>query len=459
MELNLDNDLLVGMETQVIVTAAQYPSLAYEIDKLLNYDDFLLEEHRKTFYIIHECVSRALHESIPLNLNAASLQVELETHKINYNLLNSIDLATEDRELILSFSKTIKRQSLLRTFRREMKELINNPSLDEILEKSKLVLNDIENNISEAPKSTSLASHMDDLFEFLNNENEMPEIYSIGIASLSKKLIDYSPGNVTVVAAKPNVGKTSLAALSAYVNASKNIPVHFFSLEMNAKQIAARFLSIMTGVSGSSILSKDKSLTKEKLKVLREATKHLQNITLQITTYPDMPLVALIQSIKDSVLNYGTKIVFIDYIQLINVEGRSRHEEVATIAQRLKSLALELNIAIVELSQLTRNDRDEPIMQDLKESGDIEQAASLIIMMWEDITGAVAKEENVKPVWFKVEKHRNGEKFRNLLRFQEDKMKFNLYENFDEDAYQEFKEKNKSKKRDWGKRKDKEFDE
>ena len=190
-----------------------------------------------------------------------------------------------------------------------------------------------------------------------------------------------------IVAARPGMGKTTLAANFILRLADRGIPTALFSLEMSKIQIVNLFASIITGISTEKIRSGRLS---EEEKDALEACYH------KIGEYPIYLYDSLfdIQGIVTKVAQvrrkFDVRIVFYDYIQLIDAitKYRDRHHQVEYVSRRLKQLAKKENITNIILAQLNRqvearSDKT-PMLSDLKESGAIEQDADMVIMLYRD---------------------------------------------------------------------------
>ena len=161
----------------------------------------------------------------------------------------------------------------------------------------------------------------------------------------------------------------------------KDIPCGFISAEMSQKQIMTRMISQRTKLDGATIRSgKYSQATKDKL---FEATHYYASRKFYIDDTPNISLNSLISSARHMRIHYGVKIIFIDYIGLINVDGNGPvWEKVSDISKALKGLARELKIPIVALSQLGRDaEGNSPNIANIRGSGSVEQDADLVILL------------------------------------------------------------------------------
>jgi replicative DNA helicase len=165
-------------------------------------------------------------------------------------------------------------------------------------------------------------------------------------------------------------------------------------MEMSVWQLGAKIYSIITNLSPSRIFSG--TITEEEKKRIELINKTLNWVPFKLTSLGNPTIQNIEEIMRKSVRQHNTKVFYLDYVQLITnpTVSQSRHQEVASIVQKLKNLAIELNVAIVELSQLNRMGTKDPEMSHLKESGDIEQAASLVLLLWNEEKEEEEEEES-----------------------------------------------------------------
>ncbi|CCM11091.1 Replicative DNA helicase [Helicobacter heilmannii ASB1.4] len=201
----------------------------------------------------------------------------------------------------------------------------------------------------------------------------------------------FSPGDLIIIGARPSMGKTSLVLNFAKTTLDHNQGVAIFSMEMGAEQLMMRMLSCYTRLHLHNI--KIGNLSEADWKTLIEHTNQIYDKPLYID---DNSLLNIRQArSKLRKLKHEhpeIALAIIDYLQLMEGEGgegkNSRHEDVSKISRGLKTLARELNIPIIALSQLNRSlesrEDKRPILSDLKESGSIEQDADQVMFLYRD---------------------------------------------------------------------------
>lgn len=251
-----------------------------------------------------------------------------------------------------------------------------------------------------------------------NNRNDY-SLYT-GLPDLDDKTLGLHNGELTIIGARPGVGKTTFALQIAQRIAEKNKKVAIISLEMSDVQLIQKIISKKSSVN--SYRMRSGNLEEEDWKKIADAIGEISELPLNIITN------ALnIQKIERVIRNLKNKdeldLVVIDYIQLIKNKGRfnNREQEVADISRTLKLLSLELNIPIIALCQLNRNaNLSEPTLADLRESGSIEQDADNVIFLYQE----KEQQTSIVDVTLKIAKQRTGEIGKVYLKFNKPNSEF-----------------------------------
>ncbi len=218
-----------------------------------------------------------------------------------------------------------------------------------------------------------------------NNEKRITGIPS-GFANIDQITSGWQPSDFIIIGARPSMGKTAFAlSMARNMAIDYNIPVAFFSLELSSEQIMERMISIETGFSNSK-LRKGK-LKQEELELMKNMTKPLSEAPIYIDETPSLSIIELEKKAFELVIHHDIKIIIIDYLQLITADENSKNkEEVLLIYRRLKTLARELNIPIIGLSQLFKEvdyrDNKRPILTDLSGSPYIEDNADIVSFLY-----------------------------------------------------------------------------
>jgi len=225
------------------------------------------------------------------------------------------------------------------------------------------------------------------------------------------------PGEMIVIAARPSVGKTSLAMnIAEHVAIDLKLPVGVFSLEMTAESLVLRMLCSRARVNLRSI--REGFLAERDFPKLTGAAGKLAGSPLFIDDSSGLSILQLRAKARRLHQQYGIKLFVVDYLQLLHSTSRraeNRQQEISDISSGIKALAKELNVPVIVLSQLNREVEREkgraPRMSDLRESGAIEQDADLIGLLYrpskgdEEDSGARTEAEEINLL---IAKQRNG---------------------------------------------------
>lgn len=234
--------------------------------------------------------------------------------------------------------------------------------------------------------ASSLAKHMD----LVEKRSENKERFtSTGLADVDIKLGGgLSDGDLMIVAARPSMGKTSFV-LGAAMHTAQTLPVLFFSLEMTKAQLNDRALS---GLGSIPIgwLRKPGPDDNDLWARLGMACEKARDLRLFIDDTPSATLIDIQSKSRRLKRKYGLGLIVVDYIGLMVGSGKTdnRTQEVGEFSRGLKSLAKELNCPVIALSQLNRGvesrTNKRPMMSDLRDSGEIEQDADVIVFIYRD---------------------------------------------------------------------------
>ena len=211
-----------------------------------------------------------------------------------------------------------------------------------------------------------------------------------GFLDLDYKTSGFQNSDFILIAARPSMGKTAFALnICEYMAFRKNLPCALFSLEMSSEQLMNRLISLESRVDSQKI--RTGKLSDDDWSRVVEASGIIANSGLIIDDTPGIGLAEFRSKARKYKLDTDIKIIFIDYLQLMAGNGRAgenRQQEISDISRALKSLARELNIPIVALSQLNRSvetrEDHRPMLSDLRESGAIEQDADVVMFIYRD---------------------------------------------------------------------------
>ena len=234
---------------------------------------------------------------------------------------------------------------------------------------------------------------------------------STGFKELDILLGGFQKSDLVVLAARPSVGKTSLALdMMRHAALMEKKNVAFFSLEMSNMQIMDRLLGMQSGIPFWEI--RTNKLTEEKVIKLANTMGELADANIYVDDMAGQHINQIRTKARRLALEQGVDIIFVDYLQLMHGNSReSRTLEVGEVSQGLKNLAKELSVPVVALSQLSRaieqRQSRRPQLSDLRESGSIEQDADVVIFLDREETWNPDTEKKGSVEVF-VAKHRNG---------------------------------------------------
>jgi replicative DNA helicase len=255
--------------------------------------------------------------------------------------------------------------------------------------------------------------------EFHKNQGMLTGV-GTGFVDLDKMTTGLHEGEMIVVAARPSVGKTSLAMnIVEHVALDLKAPVGVFSLEMTADQLILRMLCSRSRVNLRDI--RDGFLAERDFPKLTGAAGKMAASPLFIDDTGGLSILQLRAKARRMWQQYGIKLFVIDYLQLLHSTSRraeNRQQEIAEISGGLKSLAKELNVPVIVLSQLNRElekrgPGERPRLSDLRESGAIEQDADLVGLLYRETKNKdgdeeVEMEQDAIAVKLFIAKQRNG---------------------------------------------------
>ena len=211
-----------------------------------------------------------------------------------------------------------------------------------------------------------------------------------GFLDLDYRTAGLQPSDLILIAARPSMGKTALMLnLARNVAFKKNLCMAVFSLEMSKEQLVNRMFSMESNVDGQKI--RTGQMNDQEWEQLIESAGVIGRSSLIIDDTPGISIAELRSKCRKYKLEHGLSVVMIDYLQLMTGTGKasdSRQQEISDISRSLKSLARELSVPVIALSQLSRaveqRPDHRPMLSDLRESGAIEQDADVVMFIYRD---------------------------------------------------------------------------
>lgn len=386
-----------------------------EIDK----NDFYISAHRKIFEAIKELntngnpVEIISVKEILKNKGLEDKKILSYLVKITENIYTSI--------YIEYYISKLKNYSTRRNIVKEAQKIISNmyevnpdEEAEEIKKEAVQIISDIKvngtNHTEQNEMKNVIAEAMTDIENKYNKRDDYK--YHTGLFDLDKVTDGLHEQELTLIAARPGVGKTALALKIAENISEKGICTYFVSLEMSKKQLGNRMISSRSGIDSHKLRSG--WLNEEDFSKIGKASGELSYLNMIVddksSTIQEIELKACELKEKKDI-----GLIIIDYLQLLKSKNKFgvREQEVAEISRKLKLLSKDLNIPIIALCQLNRESlkRTRPTNADLRESGSLEQDADNIIFIYVDDSAQVDSEGKAKKVIeteLIISKQRNG---------------------------------------------------
>ena len=239
------------------------------------------------------------------------------------------------------------------------------------------------------PISVAVNNQLDKIGKAARNKGAVTGI-ATGFIDLDYRTAGLQNSDLVLIAARPSMGKTAFALNIAQNVALKNNKcIAIFSLEMSREQLVNRLFSLQSGVDAQKL--RTGALSDAEWEDLIEGATQIGDSKIIIDDTPGITVQELRSKCRKYKLEMGLSLIMIDYLQLMSGSGRgtdSRQQEISDISRALKSLARELNVPVVALSQLSRavegRPDHRPMLSDLRESGAIEQDADVVMFIYRD---------------------------------------------------------------------------
>lgn len=369
--------------------------------------DFVNKENQKVIKAINELKAKKQEISM-LTINN---QIDADNKSILAYLSNLGEYIRRTNpytayKILKNNTKKRETYQLAREIQTEIKEIEN---IDIYIEKIISRLEKIQAQMQEKETFVELVSKTAELIERNINRKKNYDFYT-GFFELDGLTDGLHDGELTIIGARPGVGKTTFSLQIADKIASKNKKVVYISLEMSEEQMIQKILAKRARINSRKIRNGD--LKEEEIEKIGIACGEISELPLNILTKANT-----IQQIEIEARKMKNKnkldLLIIDYLQLVRNIGnfKSREQEVADISRTLKLLSLELEIPIIALCQLNRNaSKNEPTLADIRESGSIEQDADNVIFLYQE-----DPESNM--VIVDLQKQRAGNTGKTMLKF------------------------------------------
>lgn len=418
------------------------PEVMYEITDLTNKTSFYSEKHRMIFETITELFSKRNPTdllTVSARLKEKNALEEIGGNSYLSELVNSVPSASNARY----YAQIIQKKHIARNLI-GAGDFVSSlgydeaEELEELLDQAQKKIYDVT-NISSIHKFVELKEELTEAWERLDklhNSGDGLRGVPTGFQGLDDKLSGLQKSDLIILAARPSVGKTSLAldiARQAAVN--HNIPVGIFSLEMSSQQLVDRMLASQSNVDAWKLRT-GKSVSEDDFASIRHSLDVLSKAPIFIDDQPGNNILKMRSVARRLKNEKGLGLIVVDYLQLMvptQTKGAdSVVQQVTEISRSLKNLARELDVPVLALSQLSRAVEQrggKPKLSDLRDSGSIEQDADVVMFIHrEDKAKFTEDSEKTNIAEILIEKHRNGATGKVDLFFNEKKATFQSLE-------------------------------
>ena len=408
----------------------------------LNEESFYLDSHKKIFASIQELYNN--NKSVDLTtvvevLNSHGWLKQVGDIEYITEVIESVPTAANIDEYV----KIVEDKYILRKLIDEATSIITESynasgDINEVIETAEKKIFDVSKNIRSTEFKTIaevLVKTQSDLEKLASTKGDITGIPT-GYYELDKITSGFHPHELIIIAARPGMGKTAIAlnmVNNIAINAKKSVAL--FNMEMGAEQLAMRMLASVGQIDSGKL--KTGNLEHSDWKRINEAVSRLSGSRIFIDDTAGITVNEIrAKSRRLAASPSGLDIVVIDYLTLIqgnSKSGANRQQEVSDISRALKTMAMELDVPVIALSQLSRGIEQrtdkKPMLSDLRESGAIEQDADIVAFLH---CSDEEREKENSLMEFVIRKHRNGPLKDIPLIFQRNTSTFANVANFEE---------------------------
>ncbi len=397
------------------------PDAIHEITDLLSPDSFYVEKHR----VIYRTMLDLAVSGSPIDLLSTANRLkelnDLERAGGNSYLAELVSVVPTSANLKY-YAEIVQKKAMMRALIEASSE-IGELGYDESRDLENL-LDSAEKRIYEVTSSPTLRKFiaireaLGEAWERFDNlhkgEYEMRGVPT-GFTALDNLLAGFQRSDLIILAARPSMGKTALALDIARQTAIQHqTPVGIFSLEMSSQQLVDRMLAAEARVDAWKLRT-GKITTDDEFERIRDAMERLSKAPIYIDDAPATNALSMRSVARRLKRESGIGLLIVDYLQLLtppsNRSLESLVQQVTEVSRSLKTLARELDVPVLALSQLSRaieTRRGRPRLSDLRDSGSIEQDADVVMFIHNEDRYNENKEERSNVSEILVEKHRNG---------------------------------------------------
>jgi len=380
----------IEAEMSIIGTCMLYPDAVTTVVAELAPQDFYKTHHRSIF----EAIYSLWHKRVNVDLVTVSSFLK-DISKLEevggFAYLSSLCAVVPIRSRIKDFCQIVKEKAKARQLIKVAEEIAGScydgaPVNDLVNEFGQEIVNlstdDTEYTRDISVITDSLLKHITEIHNGEKDTFGLPT----GFADFDSLIGGLQKAEVTIIAGRPAMGKTTFVMNIAHHVAKAGTGVLIFSMEMASERLVQKLISTISGVNTKKM---DRGLmTPDQLKAVQEAAIFLKKLPITIDESSALGITQIQARAKIQAMRRSIGLVVVDYMQLGKAKAVSREQEITAISAGLKALSKDLNVPVIALSQLSRkcDERPDkkPMMSDLRESGSIEQDAGVIAFIYRD---------------------------------------------------------------------------
>ena len=382
------------------------PSIVADVMDIVNADDFYVDDNKKIFAEIMNLFNKGS------DIDVMTVSAELNKSGAGNWVSHIAQMVSNTPTFVngVTYAETVREFSIRRRISETCKSTMNKLTSNDAYE----LLNEMQNNLMQIDahdetnrthtSKTATAENKKVVFELMKNKKHKLGILT-GLYSLDQITSGLNKGDLIIVAARPSVGKSSLATqIMLSCIAQQKVPL-MFSLEMSTREVTNRLISGSSKIPLGNI--RNGMFNNDDAKSYTEAADDIGSMSWGINDSGDITVGKMRAEALKFKQRHGLDLIIIDYLQLINPGSsrENRQNQISQISRSLKILAKDFEIPILVLSQLSRAsemEKREPKLSDLRDSGAIEQDADIVIFLHRYMNGTQYYHKCI------VAKNRNG---------------------------------------------------
>jgi replicative DNA helicase len=412
------------------------PEAIHDINDIVREEDFYSEKHRIIWRGCLDLVAKG--NPIDLLSLSSKLRDNSELDRIGggsylSELIQLVPSASNARH----YATIVQKKSMMRKLIEAGEHIVHTGfseqgELEEIIDIAEKRLFDVTNSVG-SHKFVALGDTLGEAWERIDRlHNTRDEIRGVptGFKALDDKLSGFQKSDLIILAARPSVGKTSLALdFARRAAVEHNIPVGIFSLEMSSQQLVDRMLAAEARIDAWKLRTGKNLSVDHDFSRIRDAMEKLSKAPIYIDDQPGNNILKMRAIARRLKSEKSLGLIIVDYLQLMTPMNSAKDnvvQQVTEISRSLKNLARDLEVPVIALSQLSRaveSRGGKPRLSDLRDSGSIEQDADVVMFIHreKDESGEQARSRETTIL---IEKHRNGPTGEIQLIFDSDKSTF-----------------------------------